>query len=132
MTYTLDTNICSYIMRNSPPKVAAKFQTLKQKDVCISSIVFFELRFGVINSQRVDKNQSELEKFMRSLNIIPFDKKAAESAAVIRKNLQRSGTPIGPMDILIAAHALSKNATLVTNNTREFERVAGLTVENWV
>ena len=132
MRYLLDTNTCIYIMNQSPEQVFRKAETLKPGEVGISSITFYELAFGMAKSQRALENRRRLEGFVAQVPVQPFDGEAADIAATLRLNLQKAGTPIGPYDLLIAAHALSLNLTLVTNNLREFERVEGLPLENWL
>ena len=108
------------------------FELLTFGDVGVSSITVAELQFGVQKSQRPLQNQEALALFLAPLIIADFDHAAAEAYGVIRADLERQGTPIGSLDTLIAAHALSLGVTLVTDNEREFSRVPGLQVENWV
>lgn len=100
-------------------------------DMCISSITYGELMHGVEKSQSVERNRVAITLFLSSIEILPFDAEAAEEYRRVRADLERKGTPIGPMDMLIAGHAKSEGLTLVTNNTREFFRVNGLEVEDW-
>jgi tRNA(fMet)-specific endonuclease VapC len=130
--YLLDTNICVYLIKQKPPQVFARFQSLAIGEVSISSITLAELEYGVKKSQAQQKNKQALEEFILPLVVIPFDKVAASYYGDLRASLERQGTPIGPLDLMIAAHALSLKTTLVTHNVREFARVAGLTIENWV
>ncbi|REA62401.1 VapC toxin family PIN domain ribonuclease [Dyadobacter luteus] len=132
MKYLLDTNIIAYIINNRPPEVFSKFQSLSRGDLLVSSIVVAELWFGVAKSQKKEQNKVALEIFLEPLTIVDFDLTAAKFYAIIRADLQSSGSVIGSNDLLIAAHALSLGLTLVTNNTKEFGRVSGLTLENWV
>ena len=132
MRYMLDTNICIYAIKNKPEKV---LKTLKEKmndGICISAITLAELAHGVEKSAARDKNRAALLRFLSILNVLPFDDLAAAEYGEVCADLQRKGTPIGTMDMLIAAHAKTEGLILVTNNTREFERVEGLTLENWV
>ena len=132
MKYMLDTNICIYAIKNKPEKV---LNTLKEKlndGICISAITLAELAHGVEKSAARDKNRAALLRFLSILTVLPFDDLAAAEYGEVCANLQRKGTPIGTMDMLIAAHAKTEGLILVTNNTREFERVEGLTLENWV
>ena len=99
--------------------------------VCISTITLAELQYGVRKSAQPEKNQLALSQFLIPLEIVGFDLKAAVEYGEIRATLEKDGTPIGPLDTLIAAHAKSLNLILVTNNEKEFKRVAGLEVENW-
>lgn len=130
--YMLDTNICSYVLKNHPSYLRNKFKTTS--DLVISSVVYAELCYGIENSDSPKKQQrfEQLEQFIQGLQIIAWDKVAAQHYGIIRAELKRSGTPIGNNDLLIAAHARSLNAILVTNNEREFNRVSHLAVENWL
>ena len=131
MKYMLDTNICIYAIKHKPERV---LQTLKEKldeGLCISSITLAELAHGVEKSASRDKNAAALLKFLTVLTVLPFDELAAAEYGKICAYLQRLGTPIGTMDMLIAAHAKTENLILVTNNTREFIRVPDLQLENW-
>lgn len=132
MKYLLDTNICIYIIKKKPEIVLKKMQTLATNDLCVSSITVAELWYGVEKSQHAAQNREALELFLMPLVIMPFNKDAAISYGKIRAGLEAKGQPIGSLDTLIAAHALSLGFTIVTNNTREFERVPGLHVENWI
>lgn len=132
MKYMLDTNICIYAIKNKPEKV---LNTLKEKmndGICISAITLTELAHGVEKSAARDKNRAALLRFLSILTVLPFDDLAAAEYGAVCADLQRKGTPIGTMDMLIAAHAKTEGLILVTNNTREFERVDGLNLENWV
>ena len=132
MKYMLDTNICIYAIKNKPEKV---LNTLKEKmndGICISAITLAELAHGVEKSAARDKNRAALLRFLTILTVLPFDDLAAAEYGEVCADLQRKGMPIGTMDMLIAAHAKTEGLILVTNNTREFERVQGLTLENWV
>jgi tRNA(fMet)-specific endonuclease VapC len=132
MHYFLDTNICIYLIKKRPLSVVQQLQSLEIHQVAISSITLSELEFGVAKSQFPEKNKFALAQFLAPISILPFEEKAAECYGKVRVELQRKGQPIGSMDMLIAAHAIASEATLVTNNVREFERVEGLKVENWV
>ena len=132
MRYMLDTNICIFIIKNRPENVIRKFMEHEQEDICISSITYAELVHGVEKSQAKEKNRIALMLFLSEIQIIPFDDMAAQVYGVIKTDLQKKGTPIGPLDTLIAAHAKALNYTLVTNNIREFVRVEGLKLEDWV
>ena len=131
MTYLLDTNICIYIIKKKPARVLQTLQTLQLAEVGISSITVAELRYGVEKSKYGARNRRAVEQFLTPLMIADFDAHAAQVYGRIRADLESKGTPIGPLDTLIAAHALSLNVTLVTNNTKEFLRVPGLKVVNW-
>ena len=130
MRFMLDTNICIQIMNHADDRMLARLIEHEGK-MCISTIVAAELRFGAAKSAAKKKNQQLLAEFLAPLEVIPFDEDAAESYGELRAPLEKAGRPIGPLDTLIAGHALSLSATLVTNNTREFKRVQGLRVENW-
>lgn len=131
MTYMLDTNICIYVMKNRPERVLERFRKELDRGICISSITLAELEYGMKHSSNPVKNEQSLLKFLLPLSILPFGQAAASAFGEIRAYLQRKGTPIGPLDMLIAAHARAENMILVTNNVREFERVPGLELENW-
>ncbi len=132
MKYLLDTNICIYIIKNSPSSVIKKFQSLLIGDVGISSITLAELEYGVAKSAHKTKNQEALNSFILPLEILDFDADAASAYGRIRADLESTGKPIGSMDMMIAAHALSLNVILVTNNQSEFVRISNLQLENWV
>ncbi len=127
----LDTNICIYIINAKPPAVLARFQQYRLGDIGLCSVVAAELAFGVAKSGSV-RNRQALELFLAPLTILPFDTAAVWVYGDLRAELERCGTPIGALDTMIAAHALSQSAVLVTNNTREFVKVPGLPLDNWV
>jgi tRNA(fMet)-specific endonuclease VapC len=131
MKYMLDTNICIDLIRNrSVPALQALNQHIVS-DIGISAITAAELQYGVHRSSMPDQNEQALEHFLAPLRILDFDYNAAASYGQLRANLERQGTVIGALDMLIAAHALGLGLTVITNNTREFARVPGLTVEDW-
>jgi len=130
--WLLDTNICIALIKQRPPELLGKLQKHKPGDVAISSITLAELRFGISKSNQSERNRAALEQFLIPLEVLPFDEAAAEAYGSIRATLEINGTPIGPLDTLIAGHALSVKAAVVTNNVREFSRVEGLRVENWI
>ncbi|MFP4418826.1 MAG: type II toxin-antitoxin system VapC family toxin [Chitinispirillaceae bacterium] len=132
MKYMLDTNICIYIIKKKPISVLSRLQNEAITDVVVSSITLAELEYGVYKSSRVEQNKLALLRFFTPIEIVPFDDMAAGKYGQIRAALERAGRPIGSLDTLIAAHALSLRLILVTNNTSEFKRVKGLRVENWV
>lgn len=132
MLYLLDTDICIYLIKRRPPQVLRRFQTYALGAIGISSVTLAELHYGVAKSQFPERNRLALEAFTLPLEILPFDAAAAAAYGQVRAALERQGRPIGAMDLMIAAHALALKAVLVTNNTREFERVPALKVENWV
>ncbi|MBE9080195.1 type II toxin-antitoxin system VapC family toxin [Romeria aff. gracilis LEGE 07310] len=131
MQYLLDTNICIYLIKHKPPKVLTRFQSLSLSDIGISSITVAELEYGVYKSQQQEKNRSALMQFLIPLEIVEFDQTAATVYGLIRSDLESKGLVIGAMDMLIAAHALSRGVTLVSNNVREFSRIPDLLLENW-
>jgi tRNA(fMet)-specific endonuclease VapC len=132
MRYLLDTNICIYVIRRRPPQVLARFQRCALGNLGLSTVTLAELQYGVAKSAYPARNQQALEAFTLPLEVVPFDAAAARAYGPIRATLEQQGTPIGAMDLLIAAHALSLGITLVTNNPREFARVTGLQIETWV
>lgn len=131
MRYMLDTNICIYAIKHKPEAVIKRLSKLRPEEVCISSITYSELMHGVEKSQAVERNRIALLLLLSNIEIIDFGTLAAESYGRIRADLERKGTPIGVMDMMIAGHAMSLGYTVVTNNVREFTRVVGLPVENW-
>lgn len=131
MKYLLDTNICIYIINHRPEKVLKRFYQYEIGDIGTSAISAGELAFGVEKSGST-RNRVALAKFFTPLEILPFDEKAIWHYGKLRAALQRQGNLIGPLDMLIAAHALSLSMTLVTNNTKEFSRIENLALENWV
>lgn len=129
--YLLDTNICIYLIKQSPVRVIRVLQSKRPDEVTISSVTFAELQFGVEKSQHTEKNQRALDRFLAPLEIRPFDVEAGRVYARVRADLQRRGKVIGALDMMIGAHAIALDATLVTNNLREFKRIRGLECENW-
>lgn len=132
MTYMLDTNICIYAMKNKPERVLKRLKEELNGGICISAITLAELEYGMKHSSDPARNEQALLRFLVPLSILPFGATAASEYGEIRAYLQSQGTPIGPLDMLIAGHAKAENLILVTNNVREFERVSGLEIENWV
>ncbi|MDR0445807.1 MAG: type II toxin-antitoxin system VapC family toxin [Oscillospiraceae bacterium] len=131
MTFMLDTNICVFIM-NEHPDVMEQFRKQRHYGVCISSIVLSELEFGVYNSKYQQINRDKLNSLCALLAVLPIEISAAAEYGRIRADLTQRGRIIGALDMLIAAHAKSAGLTLVTNNTREFSRVIGLSIEDWL
>ena len=127
----LDTNICIYIINAKPPAVLKRFKHYRLGEIGLCSVVAAELAFGVAKSGSA-RNRQALEMFLAPLTILPFDERASWAYGDLRAELERRGTPIGSLDTMIAAHALSLQAKLITNNTREFGQVPGLHVDNWV
>ena len=131
MKVMLDTNICIYIIKQKPRSVLERFAAFPVGDLGISVITLAELEYGASKSSEPDRNREALEQFVSPLEIAVLDRLATSVYGKIRALLEKRGRPIGSMDLLIAAHALSLNVRLVTNNMREFKRVPGLRVENW-
>ena len=133
MKYLLDTNICIYIINEKPNKVLRKFEQYPVHEFGISSITHAELQYGVAKSKQKNINQVALDEFPLPLTIFPFHgKRLVERYGKIRAFLESKGKTIGPLDTLIAAHALSLDLTIVTNNIAEFSRIPNLKCENWV
>ena len=130
--YMLDTNICIYVLKNHSDKLRHKFKAIK--NICISSVTYGELCFGIENGDNAKREArwEQLDLFTQRLIIDSWDEDAARHYGTIRTLLKKQGTPIGNNDLLIASHARSLNAVLVTNNTREFKRVPDLSLENWI
>lgn len=131
MRYMLDTNICIYAIKHKPEQVFIRLQEHDPIDICISSVTYAELVHGVEKSKAVEKNRVALALLLANIEIMKFDSLAAESYGKIRADLEKAGTPIGPLDLMIAGHAKALGYTVVTNNTKEFERVKELILENW-
>ena len=131
VAYLLDTNICVYVIRGRRQEVLARFARHALTDLMVSSVTAAELYFGIEKGDYREANLTVLDTFLAPLIMAPFDGAAARVYGSIRVDLERRGLPIGPLDTLIAAHALSLDAVLVTNNVREFTRVPGLRLENW-
>ena len=132
MKLMLDTNICIYIIKNRPKSVLDRLVAFPTEDVGISAITVAELRDGASKRTRLERNHEALDEFLYPFDIALFDEPATKSYGTIRSALEKKGRPIGPMDLLIAAHALSLDVRLVTNNAKEFERVDGLEIDNWI
>ena len=132
MKYLLDTNICIVLIRQKSAAVLQRLISQKPGDVGISSITLAELVYGVEKSAQVEQNKAALQQFILPLELADFDQSAALVYGKIRTGLERAGQVIGSMDMLIAAHALSLDAILVTNNVGEFQRVNGLVLEDWI
>jgi tRNA(fMet)-specific endonuclease VapC len=131
MRFMLDTDICIYIIKKRPAEVLQRFRALKPFEVGISAITLAELEFGAAKSSRPEQNREALSAFLAPLEIAPFDDTAALHYGEVRAFLEKQGSPIGSMDLMIASHARSLSVVLVTNNEREFKKVPGLKVENW-
>jgi tRNA(fMet)-specific endonuclease VapC len=131
LKYLLDTNIIIYVLKRRPAEVLKIFNTNASR-MAISSITLSELIYGAEKSPNVSKNLEVIEEFISHLDILPYDAKASQHYGQIKATLERKGEIVGENDIHIAAHAISQGLTLVTNNLREFKRVANLALENWV
>lgn len=134
MRYLLDTDTLVYVL-NAQPRHAAVLERFNREDprnLFVSAITLAELRYGAARSQRREANQAKLDRVAQALNLAPFEEEAAAEYGTVRSELENAGTPVGPLDTLIAAHALSLGLTLVTSNEREFSQVRRLRVENWV
>lgn len=128
----LDTNICIYVLKNNSNQLRRKFTAIKH--LCISSVTYAELCYGIENSENTKKAErwNQLDQFTQRLLVDSWDEEAAKHYGAIQSLLRREGTPIGNNDLMIASHARRLDAVLVTNNVRQFERVPDLTIENWV
>ncbi len=131
MKYLLDTNICIYVIRKKTEHLIRRFTSQKVGDIGISAITVSELQYGIQRSSKPVQNQEALDRFLVPLTILDYDYAASVAYGRIRATLEAAGTPVGSLDTLIAAHALSQNLILVTNNVREFSRVEGLSIEDW-
>ena len=131
MLYMLDTDTSIYLIKNHPPELRDRFESFLG-ELCISVITLGELRFGAEKSARRIENIAAIQGYVAQLEILPFRETAAVHFGEIRAHLARAGRPVGPFDLLIGAHARSEGLTLVTNNVREFARIPGLQVENWI
>jgi tRNA(fMet)-specific endonuclease VapC len=131
LQYMLDTNICIYVIKTYPPELLDRFNALAEQ-LCISAITLGELHYGAEKSARRLQNLQAIEHFSARLEVLPFSPKAAVHYGQVRMELERVGAPIGPHDMLIGAHARSEGLIVVTNNRREFDRIPGLRIENWV
>ncbi len=132
MRWMLDTNTCIALIKGAPDRALKKLRGRSIGQVGLSSITLAELQFGVARSQRARDAAAALSEFLLALEVAPFDDGAALHYGRVRATLARSGKPIGPLDTLIAGHALAMDVILVTPNTREFERVAGLRIDDWL
>jgi tRNA(fMet)-specific endonuclease VapC len=126
----LDTNTLIYYFKGQG-QVAQNLANVSPQEIVVSTIVFFELQVGIAKSNSPAKRTQQLQQFLSRVNVIPFDRDAALAAATIRAQLEQQGTPIGPMDVLIAGTAVALQATLVTHNVKEFSRVSELAIVDW-
>jgi tRNA(fMet)-specific endonuclease VapC len=129
--YLLDTNTCIYIINKKPPSAVGRIRSKQPDEIAVSTITIAELEYGAYRSKHVDQNRIALLEFLVPFVILDFDQSAAAVYGSIRTSLEQKGTPIGPMDLLLASQAMSQHLILVTNNEREFRRVVGLQTENW-
>lgn len=130
--YLLDTNICVYLISGRFEHVNQRFLSIAPEQIAVSAIVAAELAYGVEHSQRTKENRKRLDVFFEGVPILDWSKQSIWHYAKLKSQLRNAGTPIGELDLQIAAHALALDAVCVTNNTREFERIEGLRLENWV
>jgi len=131
MLYMLDTNICIYLIKRRSDALLNRIRMFRTGEIGVSVVTVAELQYGVSKSENKERNQAALEAFLLPLDTADFTVDVAVNYGQIRAELERQGRPIGPLDTMIAAHALSLDVPLVTNNTREFERVTELRVEDW-
>ncbi len=131
MRFMLDTDSCIALIKRKPAKMLDKLTSHAPGDVGLSTVTFAELRYGVAKSAQRERNSQALDEFLLPLEIADFDETAADAYGEVRTTLEKAGTPIGPLDTQIGAHALSLGSVLVTHNTREFRRIPGLAVEDW-
>ena len=132
MKYMLDSDICIYIIKRKPKNVLIKLKECRQDGLTISAITLAEMEHGVSNSEYPEKNRQALAQFLSIIDVLPFDSDAAFEYGKIHTTLQKKGQLIGPLDMLIAAHAVSRGLIIVTNNDGEFGRIEDLMVENWL
>ncbi len=132
MPYLLDTNICIYFLNQSSPRILDRLKNTSPSQIKLSAITVAELYFGARKSRAEAKNTAIVKKFISPFEIIPFDGFACPYYATIRNQLEMEGQPIGPMDLLIGTIAYAHKLTLVTNNEKEFRRIQGLDIENWL
>ena len=131
MKFMLDTTTCIYIIKRKPSDVIERFNQTEISQIGISTITLSELFYGVSKSSKPVQNQMALTQFVAPLEILPYGDEAAQYYGDLRAHLEKQGTPIGSLDMLIAAHALSLTCTLVTNNENEFTRIPSLIIDNW-
>lgn len=131
LQYMLDTSVCIYVIKNYPPNLRERFNRLAEQ-LCMSSITLAELVHGAEKSARRLENLQAVEQFSARLEVLPFPPKAAVHYGQIRVDVERVGKPVGPLDMLIGAHARAEGLTIVTSNVNEFRRLPGVRVENWV
>ncbi|WP_246616476.1 type II toxin-antitoxin system VapC family toxin [Thaumasiovibrio subtropicus] len=135
INYMLDTCICSFIMREQPIELLQKLQAVvgKQHRIVISTITYQEMQYGLLGKKASPKHAVLVEEFLKRVDeILPWDKAAVDATTEVKRDLMAKGTPIGNNDTAIAGHAIATGCVVVTNNTREFNRVTGLNLEDWV
>ena len=131
MRFMLDTNTCVDLIRRRDDRILRKMQRLRPDDLCVSSVTLSELEYGAAKSAAPGRNRLALAEFMTPLRVVPYDDAVAPVYGQVRADLERAGTPIGPLDTIIVAHALALGLIVVTDNEREFRRVSGLKIQNW-
>ena len=131
MTYLIDTNICIYILNRRPHNVIQRFRRFDPGEIRVSTITVSELQYGVSKSKYRHRNQTRLNDFLVPFEVLAYDEKAALVYGNLRYASEQKGQPIGPLDLLIAAQAYAHHMTLVSKNTKEFQRIDGLCIENW-
>ncbi|HUT08318.1 MAG TPA: type II toxin-antitoxin system VapC family toxin [Candidatus Latescibacteria bacterium] len=132
MRFMLDTDSCIALIKRKPAKMLDKLTSHAPGDVGLSTVTLAELRYGVAKSAQKERNRQALDEFLLPLEIADFGETAADAYGEVRAALEKAGTPIGPLDTQIGAHALSLDAVFVTHNVREFRRIPGLAVEDWL
>lgn len=132
MIWLLDTNTCIYFLNRGSERIVRRLEGLAPSVLRLSSITVAELYYGAEKSEATSRNMARVRQFVSAFEIVPFDEKVCDTYAKVRCKLEKSGTPIGPMDLLIASIGLAHNFTVVTSNDREFKRVKGLKVQNWL
>jgi len=130
--FVLDTDICSYLMKRSHPALIERVKTFAARDLKVSAVTVFELEYGILRSQRREFLRRVVRAFLENVEVLDWTAPAASEAGAVRAELAAVGSPIGAYDLLIAGHVRSLNATLVTNNSREFSRVSGLRLDDWM
>jgi tRNA(fMet)-specific endonuclease VapC len=130
--FVLDTDICSYLMKRSHPALIERVKTFAARDLKVSAVTVFELEYGILRSQRREHLRVVVRAFLENVEVLDWTAPAASEAGAVRAELAAVGSPIGAYDLLIAGHVRSLNATLVTNNSREFARVSGLRLTDWM
>jgi len=132
MKFLLDTNICIYIIKNKYIDIVKKMEKVGIENIGVSSITIAEMEYGISKSTKPNESESKLYEFLVPFTVLDFNVSAARYYGKIRNELNRKGTPIGTMDLLIASIAIANRLKIVTNNEKEFERISGLRIENWI